>query len=224
MALIFFCMAFQVPERAGLLNTNIAEQKVMSSDSYSILIIHILDFVGQILPDVDEEGLVTYKFTPGPFTTILRDAYRNPTQEYILIIEEINRGNAPAIFGEVFQLLDRAVEPKREQDVVYPTGTSEYGITNRYMATVIYGDGSHKVRIPSNLSVIGTMNTSDQNVFTLDTAFQRRWNMRLIENTFENVRSSLADAVILDTDVTWKMFCTTINKIVVGNKAKMGIC
>ena len=64
------------------------------------------------------------------------------------------------------------------------------------------------------------MNTSDQNVFTLDTAFQRRWNMRLIENTFENVRSSLADAVILDTDVTWKMFCTTINKIVVGNKAK----
>lgn len=170
---------------------------------------------------VDEEGLVTYKFTPGPFTTILRDAYRNPTQEYILIIEEINRGNAPAIFGEVFQLLDRAVEPKREQDVVYPTGTSEYGITNRYMATVIYGDGSHKVRIPSNLSVIGTMNTSDQNVFTLDTAFQRRWNMRLIENTFENVRSSLADAVILDTDVTWKMFCTTINKIVVGNKAKM---
>ena len=179
------------------------------------------DFVGQILPDVDEEGLVTYKFTPGPFTTILRDAYRNPTQEYILIIEEINRGNAPAIFGEVFQLLDRAVEPKREQDVVYPTGTSEYGITNRYMATVIYGDGSHKVRIPSNLSVIGTMNTSDQNVFTLDTAFQRRWNMRLIENTFENVRSSLADAVILDTDVTWKMFCTTINKIVVGNKAKM---
>ena len=77
------------------------------------------------------------------------------------------------------------------------------------------------MRIPSNLSVIGTMNTSDQNVFTLDTAFQRRWNMRLIENTFENVRSSLADAVILDTDVTWKMFCTTINKIVVGNKAKM---
>lgn len=179
------------------------------------------DFVGQILPDVNEEGLVTYKFTPGPFTTILRDAYRNPTQEYILIIEEINRGNAPAIFGEVFQLLDRTIEPKKDHDIVYPSGTSEYGITNRYMAAVIYGDGSHKVRIPSNLSVIGTMNTSDQNVFTLDTAFQRRWNMRLIENTFENVRASLADAVILDTGVTWRTFCTTINKIVVGNKAKM---
>lgn len=179
------------------------------------------DFVGQILPDVDDEGLVTYKFTPGPFTTIMREAYRNPTQEYILIIEEINRGNAPAIFGEVFQLLDRTLEPKKDHEVVYPAGTSEYGITNRYMATVIYGDGGHKVRIPSNLSVIGTMNTSDQNVFTLDTAFQRRWNMRLIENTFENVRPSLANAKILDTNVTWETFCTTVNKLVVGNRAKM---
>ena len=179
------------------------------------------DFVGQILPDVDTEGLVTYKFAPGPFTTILRDAYRDPTQKYILIIEEINRGNAPAIFGEVFQLLDRTIGPKRDRETVYPSGTSEYGITNRYMAAEIYGDGSHKVRIPSNLSIIGTMNTSDQNVFTLDTAFQRRWNMRLIENTFENVRASLADAAILDTGVTWKTFCTTVNKIVVGNKAKM---
>ena len=179
------------------------------------------DFVGQILPDVGSDGLVTYKFTPGPFTSIMHEAYRNPTREYILIIEEINRGNAPAIFGEVFQLLDRTLEPKKDHEVVYPAGTSEYGITNRYMAAVIYGDGGHKVRIPSNLSVIGTMNTSDQNVFTLDTAFQRRWNMRLIENTFENVRPSLANAKILDTEVTWETFCTTINKLVVGNRAKM---
>ena len=202
------------------------EHEYCKADSYvERLVFHpdytYSDFVGQILPDVDDEGLVTYKFTPGPFTTIMREAYRNPTQEYILIIEEINRGNAPAIFGEVFQLLDRTLEPKKDHEVVYPAGTSEYGITNRYMATVIYGDGGHKVRIPSNLSVIGTMNTSDQNVFTLDTAFQRRWNMRLIENTFENVRPSLANAKILDTDVTWETFCTTINKLVVGNRAKM---
>lgn len=179
------------------------------------------DFIGQILPVVDAEKQVTYEFTPGPFTTILRDAYMHPMREYILIIEEVNRGNAPAIFGEVFQLLDRTVEPKTVEGITYPIGTSEYGITHKYMAEKIYGDPSHKVRIPSNLSIVGTMNTSDQNVFTLDTAFQRRWRMRLIENNFDNVRASLANAQILDTEVTWKTFCEKINAIIVGNKAKM---
>ena len=179
------------------------------------------DFIGQILPVVDAEKQVTYEFTAGPFTTIIKNAYYNPTKEYILIIEEINRGNAPAIFGEVFQLLDRTVEPKIMEGVSYPKGTSEYGVTHRYMAEYIYGDADHKIRIPSNLSIIGTMNTSDQNVFTLDTAFQRRWRMRLIENSFRNVRRSLREAKILDTELTWKDFCEKINSIIIGNKAKM---
>jgi len=179
------------------------------------------DFIGQILPAVDDNGQVSYKFTAGPFTNILREAYNHPTTEYILIIEEINRGNAPAIFGEVFQLLDRKVEYREVDDDGFPIGTSEYGITNANIAKIVYDDEKHKVRIPSNLSIIGTMNTSDQNVFTLDTAFQRRWDMRLIENNFENVDPSLADATILDTSVTWKDFCTEINKIVVGNGARM---
>ena len=178
------------------------------------------DFVGQILPVVDEEKQVTYEFTPGPFTMALRDAYVNPMREHILIIEEINRGNAPAIFGEIFQLLDRKVE-MRDGDNGDPVGTSEYGVTHKYMAEYIYGDPKHKVKIPSNLSIIGTMNTSDQNVFTLDTAFQRRWRMRLIENNFENVRDSLAQAQILDTEVTWQRFCETVNGLIVGNKVKM---
>lgn len=181
------------------------------------------DFIGQILPAVAEDGQVSYKFTPGPFTNILRDAYNNPGKEYILIIEEINRGNAPAIFGEVFQLLDRKVEIRDIDDDGYPIGTSEYGITNMNIAEEMYGKDrkTEKVRIPSNLSIIGTMNTSDQNVFTLDTAFQRRWDMRLIENDFSNVDPTLADAEILDTTVTWRNFCVEINKIVVGNSARM---
>ena len=181
------------------------------------------DFIGQILPAVADDGQVSYKFTPGPFTNILREAYNHPDKEYILIIEEINRGNAPAIFGEVFQLLDRKVEIREKGDDGYPIGTSEYGITNANIAEVMYGKDrkTEKVRIPSNLSIIGTMNTSDQNVFTLDTAFQRRWDMRLVENDFANVDSSLADAEILDTTVTWRNFCTEINKIVVGNSTRM---
>lgn len=195
-------------------NTNV-ERLVFHPDyTYS-------DFIGQILPNVADDGQVSYKFTAGPFTNILAEAYAHPQEEYILIIEEINRGNAPAIFGEVFQLLDRKAEIRDVDDDDYPIGTSEYGITNANMAIIVYGDAKHKIRIPSNLSIIGTLNTSDQNVFTLDTAFQRRWEMRLIENNFANVDSTLADAKILDTTVTWRDFCVEINKIVVGNSARM---
>lgn len=181
------------------------------------------DFIGQILPAVADDGQVSYKFTPGPFTNILRESYQHPDKEYILIIEEINRGNAPAIFGEVFQLLDRKVEIHDINDDGYPIGTSEYGITNTNIAEEMYGKErkNEKIRIPSNLSIIGTMNTSDQNVFTLDTAFQRRWEMRLIENDFANVDPAFANAEILDTTVTWKNFCVEVNKIVVGNSARM---
>lgn len=181
------------------------------------------DFIGQISPAVSEDGQVRYKFTPGPFTNILRESYNHPNKEYILIIEEINRGNAPAIFGEMFQLLDRKVEISDIGDNGYPIGTSEYGITNMDIAEEMYGKDrkTEKVRIPSNLSIIGTMNTSDQNVFTLDTAFQRRWDMRLIENDFASVDRSLADAEILDTGVTWRKFCVEINEIIVGNSARI---
>ena len=179
------------------------------------------DFIGQILPAVAEDGQVSYKFTAGPFTEILRDAYGDPTTEYILVIEEINRGNAPAIFGEVFQLLDRKIEKLEKGDDGFPIGTSEYGITNANVAKIVYGDPTHKVRIPSNLSIIGTMNTSDQNVFTLDTAFQRRWEMRLIENNFENVDQKFANAEIWDTGITWEVFCKQINEVIVGNNVRM---
>lgn len=167
------------------------------------------DFVGQILPNVSE-GIVNYEFKAGPFTRLLKRAYENPTIEFFLIIEEINRGNAPAIFGEIFQLLDRI-----------EAGSSEYGISNTDIAKVVYGDETRKVRIPSNLTIIGTMNTSDQNVFTLDTAFQRRWDMRMIENSFDRADEKFANHPILDTTVTWKTFCTAINNIILEKNVHM---
>jgi MoxR-like ATPase len=169
------------------------------------------DFVGQILPRLDDDGSVSYKFTPGPFTKLLRKSFINPNKMFYLIIEEVNRGNAPAIFGDIFQLLDRNKD-----------GSSEYEITNSDIAKIVYGNENHKVSIPSNMSILCTMNTSDQNVFTLDTAFQRRWSMRLIKNKFkEGKESELANARILDTTVTWEKFFSEINNIILQKNIRM---
>lgn len=164
------------------------------------------DFVGQILPRVEEKR-VTYEFTPGPFTRILSDAWNDPLHAYYLVIEEINRGNAPAIFGEIFQLLDRK---RRGQYPDGEVGGSEYGIVHYDVARYVYRDETHEVRIPSNLHVLATMNTSDQNVFTLDTAFQRRWNLRHIKNRVED--AAHAGVLVEQTAVSWGAFAAEINQ------------
>lgn len=156
------------------------------------------DFVGQILPVVKENGDITYSFVPGPFTRILKKAIGNPTEHFYLIVEELNRGNAPGIFGEIFQLLDRD-----------KNGTSVYGINNSVIAEEVYGDKTKQIRIPSNLSLLATMNTADQNVFTLDTAFQRRWTMEMIENDVE--ASDYAGYFIADSQYTWSIFNSVVN-------------
>ena len=155
------------------------------------------DFVGQILPTTDEKDRICYKFTEGPFTSILSKAIHDPNNMYYLVIEEINRGNAPAIFGEIFQLLDRK------------DGESEYGITNFEVSKCIYGNSTSEIKIPSNLTILATMNTADQNVFTLDTAFKRRWKMKSIENDIANCNH--AESPICGTTVSWRNFAETIN-------------
>jgi len=158
------------------------------------------DFIGQIMP-TNVNGHISYPFIPGPFTRILRKAHEHPDTTYYLIIEEVNRGNAPAIFGEVFQLLDRV------------NGESEYGISNSDIAREVYGDENRKVKIPSNLILIATMNTADQNVFTLDTAFKRRWSMMSIENDIAACR--FAGAYVCDSQITWYSFAETINSMII---------
>ncbi|MGL2786890.1 McrB family protein [Helicobacter pylori] len=188
-------------------NNSVVEKIVFHPDySYS-------DFVGQIMPSVDDSGIVSYKFNPGPFTNILKKAYHNPQTKHVLVIDEINRGNAPVIFGEIFQLLDRL---KHDKDG-FKKGSSEYAINNTDIANIVHNDKNANIRIPSNLWIIATMNTSDQNVFTLDTAFQRRFSMQLIENSFENVDDDFKNMKILDTDITWQKFCTTINEKIAQN-------
>ncbi|VXB63196.1 Putative restriction enzyme [Enhydrobacter sp. AX1] len=155
------------------------------------------DFIGQILPNITD-GVINYEFVAGAFTRILKKAYNNPNQHYYLVIEELNRGNAPAIFGEVFQLMDRDAK-----------GVSTYAIFNPQVAKIVYGDEDTPIKIPANLTILATMNTADQNVFTLDTAFQRRWQMRMIRNNIQGCE--YRDTLILDTSVSWGKFNIVIN-------------
>ncbi|MCM1121350.1 MAG: AAA family ATPase [Eubacterium sp.] len=168
------------------------------------------DFVGQILPRVGKDAKgndkLEYVFTPGPFTRMLRKAEEDPGHYYYLVIEELNRGNAPAIFGEIFQLLDRKEE---EEYPAEEAGESEYGISNYDIAKEVYGDEDHRIRIPSNMYILATMNTADQNIFTLDTAFQRRWVMKPIENRFD--KSEHSNDIIAGTEINWGTFATVVN-------------
>lgn len=159
------------------------------------------DFVGQILPKVDD-GHIEYRFEPGPFTRILKKAIENRNESFYLVVEEINRGNAPAIFGDIFQLLDRGAD-----------GCSEYGVSNENVASYVYDDVTTKIKIPGNLFVLATMNTSDQNVFTLDTAFKRRWAMRMIENNID--ACEYANHQICAWGITWGIFAKTINQKII---------
>ena len=163
------------------------------------------DFVGQILPRIikkegEAEGKLRYVFEPGPFTKMLKKAYDDPDNMYYLVIEEINRGNAPAIFGDIFQLLDRNED-----------GSGKYSISNYDMAKVVYGDEHEDeiIKMPANLTLLATMNTSDQNVFTLDTAFQRRWEMHLIKN--DVYKADHASEKIDGSEISWGRFADVTN-------------
>lgn len=196
------------------------------------------DFEGQILPGV-ADGNIRYEFKPGPFTKILKRAYENPEKPFYLVIEEINRGNAAAIFGDIFQLLDRLTDDENNNigGNIYTKGWSKYFIENDFINAYLrnkkeYSDSAYKdndvetaktffqnitftsntgIRLPPNLSLLATMNTSDQNVFALDNAFQRRWDLRLVPNEIPE-DSMQYNAEIENTGIKWGKFMDWANR------------
>lgn len=134
------------------------------------------DFVGQLMP-VKKGDNINYEFTPGVFSLALKKALINPKKYVFLVLEELSRANVASVFGDLFQLLDRK------------DGVSEYSITNSLIANFVYAKDSEpldkdyseqKILLPSNLVIIGTVNTNDQNVFVMDTAFKRRFDWEYI--------------------------------------------
>lgn len=177
------------------------------------------DFMGKLLP-LTQGNNVMYKFYPGHFLRVLGMAYRGliegNSEHYLLVIDELNRGNAAAIFGTVFQLLDRESDhwSSYEVDVsemelvgllnsmgykpdFLTDGTIQVDGTrfdkfcenlerdlknksNKKGLRVLELLKQNKISIPKNLSIIATINTSDESIYYLDSAFKRRWNWQYI--------------------------------------------
>lgn len=139
--------------------------------------------IGQEYLNNPEDGKIIYSFCPQAFTNAYVEAW-NTEEEVYLVIEEINRGNCAQIFGDLFQLLDRK------------NGVSEYPIEadadlqnylSKALAKTLRTDipedvkSGKKLMLPSNLYIWATMNTSDQSLFPIDSAFKRRWDWKYIK-------------------------------------------
>ena len=176
------------------------------------------DFVGNIMP-VTKDGKISYEFVPGIFTTALFAALRNQDSgiDVYLILEEMSRGDIASIFGDIFQLLDRD-----------DTGKSMYGINNKSIYEYLILNRAlkpgYKIVIPKNLHIIGTVNTSDQNVNVIDTAFKRRFDFKYVDVNPIKVKDKVDEYVndfdiyFTDTDIyRWVKLYQAINHIIIND-------
>ena len=239
---------------------NLLAQNKISAENTMRVVFHPeytnSDFIGQILPRSDANGnTISYPFVAGPFTQLLALAYTHKNKNFALIIEEINRGNAAAIFGELFQLLDRLDKDEDESSngYKYTAGWSSYPVTNDNINHAIFEAYMPKaedkdldpfiskenfeqykenigIRLPPNFSIFATMNTSDQNVFKLDNAFKRRFDLELIPNVFGDENGSLTKeeenqrvAEIEGFGFTWNNFREAVNEIITSPENEFDI-
>ena len=170
-------------------------------------------FIGGYKPSMDGDN-IKYEFVPQAFTNIYVNAWNDLENDYYLVIEEINRGNCAEIFGDIFQLLDRS---------------NDYKITpskelKEYLKTKLSGNENideNKLLLPPNLNILATMNTSDQSLFPMDSAFKRRWDWEYIPINYESSESnSSAKFKVQLTDseyFSWLDFIESVNTMIKSN-------
>ena len=143
------------------------------------------NFVGQYKPypaDGNSEK-ITYKFVPGILINQLVEALKNPDKNYLVIIEEINRANVAAVFGDLFQLLDRNSNGESEYSIAITKELQDYFKNEAFFGELLnetiqkkLGDDFSTLYLPNSLYIWATMNSADQGVMPMDTAFKRRWD------------------------------------------------
>ncbi len=141
-------------------------------------------------PLCQSKGYISYEFVPGPFLETYIEAVKNPEKNYVLIVEEINRANAAAVFGDVFQLLDRDADGRSKYEIAVPEEMKVRLECDFFQEKCNgrscghFGEVSplkkecERLSLPPNMYIWATMNSADQGVFPMDTAFKRRWDFR----------------------------------------------
>jgi hypothetical protein len=161
-------------------------------------------FVGSYKPVMNGSN-IEYKFVPQAFTKAYCEALKNPNEPHFLIIEEINRGNCAQIFGDIFQCLDRDETGKSKYEVDCNEDLANY-LKEVFTDTDIVTD---KIILPNNLYILATMNTSDQSLFPMDSAFKRRWDWEFVPINYEDANS--LNIVVGDSTYNWGKFIENIN-------------
>ena len=143
----------------------------------------VRNVAGDVVKNTDKEEVyedcITYSFVPQAFLQAYVAAWDNPDEKVFLVIEEINRGNCAQIFGDLFQLLDRGCDGFSEYPIMADRDLAKYlnGKDENGQDVLTNKDGikDGKLRLPNNLYIWATMNTRDQSLFPIDSAFKRRW-------------------------------------------------
>lgn len=149
------------------------------------------------------EHQISYEYVPGPFLRLLAKAYQNPDKDYLLIIEELNRANAAAVFGDAFQLLDRKADGTSEYPIAMSEDMKQYFQEMKLELDELF--------LPANFYIWATMNSADQGVFPIDTAFKRRWDFEYLGIDTNEEMISAYKYSFKDGKYYWNTIRKTIN-------------
>ena len=173
-------------------------------------------FVGTYKPESDGDT-IRYTFVPQTFTNAYIEAYKDIGTPVYLIIEEINRGNCAQIFGDLFQLLDRGSDGYSEYSINADKDLRDYIrcelATYKGIDTDTEPEGikDGKLRLPPNFHILATMNTSDQSLFPMDSAFKRRWDWEYVPIQYKGATSDSFTITLSDKKFRWIDFLKAVN-------------
>lgn len=179
-----FCIDYVDSIAEGVASAKELAVKAGLSDNYGVEIYKYANICRRLAKPTEDRKIV-YKFIPQAFTQAYVKAWQDLSKPVFLVIEEINRGNCAQIFGDIFQLLDRkdnryssyAINPNEDIMLYLNEEFEVHGIDSSAPEEIKSGE---KLCLPPNLYIWATMNTSDQSLFPIDSAFKRRWDWKYV--------------------------------------------